>query len=108
MKLHRIAAITCLLLTGCEKGGFMTPPPGKEVADHYCSECHGMSGEHPGHFNPSPVATPSFTEVAARPEVNRQFLEEFFDATVSMPIWRLSASEKNALIDYILSLRSHH
>jgi mono/diheme cytochrome c family protein len=106
VKLHRIAALICLsLLPGCgENGG--TTQPGKRVADRWCSECHGAPGAHPGHVSPSPVATPSFTQIAQYPEINRQYLEKFFDGIIVMPIYHLSTEEKKEVIDYILSLRA--
>lgn len=105
MKFLGVIAITYfVMLSGYSEAGILTPD-GKEVADRSCSECHGMSGLHAGHTTPSPSATPSFSQIAARPEINRQFLERFFDRIIVMPIYQLSASEKSAVIDYILSLQ---
>ena len=106
MKLYYGMIIICLFLaSGCGETG-PTTPPGKQIADRWCSECHGAPGAHPGHGNSPPVQTPNFVQIAQYPEINRQFLEKFFDGIIVMPIYSLSDTEKGAVLDYILSLKS--
>jgi mono/diheme cytochrome c family protein len=99
-----VAAICLFLLSGCYAPQ-LSAATGQQVADRWCSDCHGRSGLHPGHFNTSPAETPTFAQIAAYPQVNRQFLEKFFDSIIVMPIYQLSDEEKEEVIDYILSLK---
>jgi mono/diheme cytochrome c family protein len=83
---------------------------GRAVADRWCAECHRVavdqpSGSRAGHVLPPPVAAPSFMAVAARPGMDAPQLRRFMaELHLPMPIYRLSAGEREAVIQYILSL----
>lgn len=84
---------------------------GRAIADNWCAECHRVaanqpSGSRPGHILPPPIAAPSFMSIAARPGIDADKLHHFMaELHLPMPIYRLSADEKNEVISYILSLR---
>ena len=99
-----VAAVCLFLLSGCHAPQ-LSAAAGQELADRWCSDCHGRSGPHPGHFNTLPVETPTFAQIAAYPQVNRQFLEKFLNSIIVMPMYQLSDEEKEEVIDYILSLK---
>jgi hypothetical protein len=85
---------------------------GRAIADRWCSECHRVavdqpSGSRPGHILPPPVEAPSFMSIAARPKVDGKELHHFMaELHLPMPTYRLSASEQDSVIRYILSLRA--
>ena len=85
---------------------------GHAVADRWCAECHRIaadqpSGSRPGHVLPPPMEAPSFMAIAARPGVDAAYLGHFMaDLHLPMPTYRLSATEQESVIRYILSLKT--
>lgn len=105
-----LAAAVAVLLAGCA----LLPSPerqGREIADRWCSECHRVSsdqpsGSRPGHILPPPMHAPSFMEVANRPGVDAASLRRFMtELHLPMPTFRLSETEREQVIRYILSLK---
>ena len=108
------AACALATLVGCAGGGQTAGDPGKghALAEHWCSECHRVSptdpsGARAGHVLPPPVEAPDFAAVANRPDTDRAYLERFTgELHLPMPIYRLSDSERQDIVAYILTLRS--
>jgi mono/diheme cytochrome c family protein len=106
------AAVALAALSGCIPNGARPDPSrGRAIADTWCSECHRISpdqpsGSRPGHIMPPPVTAPSFMSVAARPGIDAAQLRAFMaDLHPPMPTFRLSATEKEDVIAYILTLQ---
>ncbi len=85
---------------------------GEHLARLICSTCHVVA--HDQEFPPGlEIRTPSFYQIAARPDVSTQSLRRFITGThwdertipMTMPDQHLTEEQVQALIHYILSLR---
>jgi mono/diheme cytochrome c family protein len=87
------------------------PAKGRDVAEHWCSECHRVSptdptGTRAGHVLPPQVEAPDFAAVARRPYADRAYLERFTgELHLPMPIYRLSEAERRDVVAYLLTLK---
>ena len=103
------AGLLCLLVACGTPGRDVAR--GRAVAERWCAECHRVavdqpSGSRAGHIVPPPLEAPSFMEVAAHPEVDASYLRSFMtELHLPMPTYRLDNTEREAVIDYILSLK---
>lgn len=107
-----------LLWHGCALAGEEACKPGQlgaEVATQVCSTCHAVAKDQ----KIAPVLkehTPSFFEIAARPDTTAQSLRGFLERThwdrstfpMAMPRLTLTPEEVDAVTCYILSLRPRH
>lgn len=112
--------LTCLLAGGaqaanhiaCAESSDAEFARGKHLAQQLCGACHIVASnqEFPPYLEQS---TPSFFEVAARPEVNARSLRHFLTSThwdeksipMRMPNPLLTEEEIGVLSHYILCLR---
>ena len=109
-----VALCALLGLAGCTGGERLggDPVQGHALAEHWCSECHRVaptdpSGARAGHILPPAVEAPDFAAVARRPYADRAYLERFAgELHLPMPIYRLSESERQDIVAYILTLGS--
>ena len=107
-----LAGSAAVWLAACT-GAAPNTDQGRLIADRWCAECHRIavdqpSGSRAGHILPPAVDAPSFMSVAARPEVDSYYLHRFMVGQhLPMPTYRLSGAEREAVIDYILSLKAN-
>lgn len=85
---------------------------GQHIAELICGACHLVIRDQ--EFPPFLKArTPSFYEIAARPDINARALRHFISTThwdektipMTMPDQQLTPEELSAVVAYILSLR---
>lgn len=111
-----LLAAACVLaaVAGCTGAPQTAGDPGKghALAEHWCSECHRVSptdpsGARAGHILPPQVEAPDFAAVANRAGADRAYLERFTgELHLPMPIYRLTDSERQDIVAYILTLKS--
>jgi cytochrome c2 len=86
------------------------PRAGHQLAVHACDTCHIVAANQ--EIRPLlPGYGPSFFDIANRPEVTAQSLEDFLANRHSypkMPYPELTAVQVSDLVSYILSLRGRH
>jgi cytochrome c len=83
------------LVHGQEAGD---PAAGRQLAEASCLSCHGSAA--------APQKAPAFAAIAAMPSTTGRSLEVFLRTShPPMPNLVLSASERDDVIAYILSLR---
>ena len=113
MRRIRIALFACaaLPLSAC----WMPEAPerasiarGHAIAQQWCSGCHQVSRDQPLQpGTPSWAQGPSFREIAANPNVDRDYLRalanEFY---FPMPAFHLREQDQEDVISYILALRN--
>ena len=79
------------------------PEVGRALAERWCSSCH-IIDRAPATATANGL--PSFPAIAARPTTTKQSLDQFLSSEhTRMPDFSLGRNERNALSDYILSLR---
>jgi len=79
------------------------PGYGAALAQRWCMACHIVE---PAPRTASANGIPSFSAIAARPETNAEQLKAYLSTGhTRMPDFSLSNRERQALVDYILSLR---
>lgn len=119
---RRIAALVALLgfcIAGIASASAETPPAskavvarGEKLARLLCPACHVVAADQ--EFRPIlRQQTPSFAEIAGRPDTTAQSLQRFITTThwdeykipMQMPDPGLSKAELTAVTAYILSLR---
>ncbi|MFQ5971064.1 MAG: hypothetical protein ACE5Q3_01955 [Alphaproteobacteria bacterium] len=80
------------------------PARGHALAERWCADCHRVS---PRQEATRYAGAPSFMAVAARPEVDADYLTRFMaEVHVQMPTYRLFPDEQKDVMIYLLSLRS--
>jgi mono/diheme cytochrome c family protein len=78
------------------------PQRGGALAEHWCMGCHVVERVPPA----AASGVPSFVAIAARPSTTAASLNWFLSSPhAQMGDFSLSAEERQALVDYILSLR---
>lgn len=119
MPLARIAIVTSLTLltvgVAAQQVGLPSPSPtmGGLVADRMCAYCHVVA---PHRTSEIEAGAPSFMEIADRPGRDADFLRAFADEIhlvtsagkppLAMPTIVLTATSREDVIAYILSLKS--
>ena len=94
-----VMALLLLPLPAAAQG----PGLGGTLAEHWCMGCHDIERGAP---SAPPGGVPSFSAIAARPDTTADSLARYLSvAHTNMPDFSLSRSERDALVDYILSLR---
>ncbi len=79
------------------------PSYGAALAQRWCMACHIVE---PAPKTASANGIPSFSAIAAKPTTNAEQLKAFLSTGhTRMPDFSLSNLERQALVDYILSLR---
>jgi mono/diheme cytochrome c family protein len=79
------------------------PGYGAALAERWCMACHVVE---PAPRTASANGIPSFSAIAARPTTNAEQLKAYLSTGhTRMPDFSLSNRERQALVDYILSLR---
>ena len=79
------------------------PGYGAALAQRWCMACHIVE---PAPKTASANGIPSFSAIAAKPTTNAEQLKAFLSTGhTRMPDFSLSNLERQALVDYILSLR---
>ena len=107
-----VAVLACLFALATASAASGQVRNGREVAHEVCSTCHdvGVNQMFPPMLN---VHTPSFREIANRPDTTARGLRRFVSHThwdekiipMSMPNMMLSSDETDAVVSYIMSLR---
>jgi mono/diheme cytochrome c family protein len=86
------------------------PQAGRQLAVHACDACHIVTANQ--EIRPLVRGyAPSFFDIANKPDVTAQSLEDFLAHRHSypkMPPPRLTAAQISDLVSYILSLRGKH
>ncbi len=97
-----LATVLALLPTAAVA---QAPNIGAALAEHWCMGCHVVEPEPP---SASRGGVPSFSAIAARPSTTATSLAQYLSAShTHMPDFALSNAERDALVSYILSLRTH-
>jgi mono/diheme cytochrome c family protein len=79
------------------------PGYGAALAERWCMACHIVE---PAPRTASANGIPSFSAIAAKPTTNAEQLKAYLSTGhTRMPDFSLSNRERQALVDYILSLR---
>lgn len=79
------------------------PETGRALAERWCASCH-IIDRAPATATANGL--PSFPAIAAKPSTTKQSLDQFLSSEhTRMPDFSLGRYERNALSDYILSLR---
>ncbi len=87
---------------------------GRQLALEVCSVCHVVAPDQP--FAPRlDQRTPSFEEIANRPDTSAEFISHFIKTThwdektipITMPDPMLTDDQISRVVSYILSLRKH-
>jgi mono/diheme cytochrome c family protein len=79
------------------------PGYGAALAERWCMACHIVE---PAPKTASANGIPSFSAIAAKPTTNAEQLKAYLSTGhTRMPDFSLSNRERQALVDYILSLR---
>ena len=79
------------------------PDYGATLAQRWCMACHIVE---PAPRTASANGIPSFSAIAAKPGTNAEQLKAYLSTGhTRMPDFSLSNRERQALVDYILSLR---
>ncbi len=105
--MKRMALLGLLLLLASPAAG-QGPAPvligeGQRLAHQWCANCHAVA---PGQRPPAGDAAASFPAIAALPSTTEASLRVFLQTPhAGMPDYRLSRTEMDALVSYILSLR---
>ncbi len=77
---------------------------GAVLAEHWCMACHLVEPETRGAL---PDRGPSFASIAAKPGTTVQTIGRYLSTGhTHMPDFSLSPDERDALVNYILSLRT--
>lgn len=113
----RVGALIALWL--CGSAAFASQPGedplarrGEQVAERVCAACHVVVRDQ--EFPPFlKIHTPSFFEIARRPETTERSLRHFITTThwdeqtipMTMPNQELTPEQVRAVVHYILSLR---
>ena len=80
-----------------------SPGYGAALAERWCMACHIVE---PAPRTASANGIPSFSAIAARPTTTAEQLKAYLSTGhTRMPDFSLSNGERQALVDYILSLR---
>ncbi|ACA16080.1 hypothetical protein M446_1579 [Methylobacterium sp. 4-46] len=100
----RALLILTLLVAGADRGWSQdSVARGRRLADDLCAECHRVDSISRPRGGPAP----DFVAVAQAPSTTGVALSVFLQQHhPGMPSFQLSREERDALIDYILSLRS--
>jgi mono/diheme cytochrome c family protein len=78
---------------------------GKELAEKWCAECHGIL---PDRLSRN-LAAPTFPELAAEPSITQYSLRAFLRSPhETMPQITFSPQQMDDIADFILSLKPHH
>lgn len=94
-----IALLMLLPLPALAQG----PGYGAALAERWCMACHIVE---PAPRTASANGIPSFSAIAAKPTTNAEQLKAYLSTGhTRMPDFSLSNRERQALVDYILSLR---
>ena len=105
MKIRQMRNLLAIMLVLLPTGTTVaqTPTLGGTLAEHWCMGCHVVEPEPP---RPSNGGAPSFSAIAAKPSTTAATLDRYLSAAhTHMPDFALSRNEREAIIDYILSLR---
>lgn len=103
----RVAVIMLLAITlsacrGGQASREADPLNGEALARQWCVSCHRVAPDEPGKTLKS---TPSFMEIAGRPEWDRERLLAFLgEDHLPMPTFRLWDSDREDLAAYILQI----
>jgi mono/diheme cytochrome c family protein len=102
-QMRRTMAMTMALLLLPLPAAAQGPELGGTLAEHWCMGCHVVERGPP---SAAPGGVPSFVVIAARPRTTASSLSLYLSSGhTNMPDFSLSRSERDALVDYILSLR---
>ena len=111
------AVLFAFAAAACTPGAHPAPPAaappsaesaakGLTIAEKWCADCHRVKAEQ-GRVARRDMGAPEFAAIAARPEVNTDYLRRFMEVQhLPMTTFRLYSDEKADVVAYILSLKS--
>jgi mono/diheme cytochrome c family protein len=86
-------------------GASADPIAGKNLADKWCVECHGIRTDR---LSPN-LAAPTFPELAAEPSITEYSLRALLRSPhETMPHITFTPDEMDDIVSYILSLKPHN
>lgn len=119
--MHRGSGLLVVLALGvaaCTPESRPSPPPaaappsaesaakGLTITEKWCADCHRVRAEQRRVARPD-MGAPEFAAIAARPEVNTDYLRRFMEVQhLPMTTFRLYSDEKADVVAYILSLKA--
>jgi mono/diheme cytochrome c family protein len=116
VRMHRNSIIAVALSATASVANAQSPPhrgdpqAGRQLASHACDTCHIVTANQ--EIRPLVRGyAPSFLDIANKPDVTAQSLEDFLahrHPYPKMPPPELTAAQIRDLVSYILSLRGGH
>jgi mono/diheme cytochrome c family protein len=98
-----VATLALLPISAFAQAPAQAPEAGRALAERWCASCH-IIDRAPAAATASGL--PSFPAIAAKATTTKQSLDLFLSSEhTRMPDFSLGRYERNALADYILSLR---
>ena len=95
------AFATAVVVTGVSAD----PIAGKDLAEKWCVECHGIRADQ---LSPN-LAAPTFPELAAEPSITEYSLRALLRSPhETMPHITFTPEEMDDIVDYIMSLKPHN
>jgi mono/diheme cytochrome c family protein len=81
------------------------PIAGQNLADKWCSECHGIRADR---LSPN-LAAPTFPELAAQPSITEYSLRALLRSPhETMPHITFTPDQMDDIVGYIMSLKPHN
>jgi len=85
-------------------GASADPIAGQNLADKWCSECHGIRADR---LSPN-LAAPTFPELAAEPSITEYSLRALLRSPhETMPHITFTSDQLDDIVGYIISLKPH-
>jgi mono/diheme cytochrome c family protein len=95
------ALVTAVVVTGVSAD----PIAGKNLAEKWCVECHGVRADR---LSPN-LAAPTFPELAAEPSITEYSLRALLRSPhETMPHITFTPDQMDDIIDYIMSFKPRH
>jgi mono/diheme cytochrome c family protein len=95
------AFVTSVVVTGVSAD----PIGGKNLAEKWCVECHGIRADR---LSPN-LDAPTFPELAAEPSITEYSLRALLRSPhETMPQITFTSDQMDDIVDYIMSLKPHH
>jgi len=95
------AFVTAVVVTGVSAD----PIAGKDLAEKWCVECHGIRADR---LSPN-LDAPTFPELAAEPSITEYSLRALLRSPhETMPQITFTSDQMDDIVDYIMSLKPHH
>lgn len=98
-------AVALSIVFSAPADGSADPAAGQNLADKWCSECHGIRADRLS----SNRAAPTFPELAAEPSITEYSLRALLRSPhETMPHITFTPDQMDDIIEYIMSLKPHN